>query len=714
MDKIPNRSRLAHAVLVALLSLRAVSALAADTDADQNAPPADKGASASSLEGVVVTSEGHKEELQRAPAPITAFSATKILDAGIQTTGDFVRLVPNMDYDTSFTIGNSFVVMRGIQQLNNADAPIAIVVDGVPQNNQKEFKMDLFDIEQIEVLRGPQGALYGRNAIGGAINITTKQPSDTYEGFVQAGLGDDGLYKLAASSSGPLIKDELFYRVAVSGSSFDGSIRNSYTGRDVDFYKGHDIRAQLKWLPSANQELDLRLNNSLLWGGAIYDTSFPAGTPDDANIWQAPLSDIPGDSHRRINSASLRYKWDLGKMVFTSITGYTNIFEDYYGDLDFCNPVACPDGLFGLGQVDQQQVLKVRQLSEELRLSSAEDAAVKWTGGVYAIDTHRDLGTVAHALQLEGAPAIVTSQESNNNFAWAAFGQVLVPLGEKNQIGFSLRYDDDNREQTNAATGAQRDANFDSWQPKLTFTHFVSDTQQLYATAGKGFRSGGFNGIGGAEFLPENLTNYEIGYKTSWLDNRLTINNALFYEKDKNYQFFYIDLNAGGAQVIANLRQVAIKGLETEVNWLVQPGWQVFGSLGLLGSRIEQVGALGTDLPITTGKRAPRTEPYNAVLGSQWNFALGRRSAMFRFDVSRKGPRSWEPDNVDIMDPVTLVNARFTYFGGDQWNLSAWATNLLDHHYYGDYTPASFNGLSRDVAFPAQGRHFGVDFRYEF
>lgn len=717
-------SRLTRAILAVLLAASDCRATSAAETPDQNTnPTADKSAGSQTLESVVVTGEGHKEELQKASTPITVFSATKILDAGIQTTGDFVRLVPNMSYDTSFTIGNSFVVMRGIQQINNADAPIAIVVDGVPQNNQKEFKMDLFDIDQIEVLRGPQGALYGRNALGGAINITTKQPTDTTEGFFQTTVGDDGVYKVAAGVSGPLIKDELFYRVVLSGSNFDGSIRNSYTGQTVDWYKDHDFRAQLKWLPSSDQEFDLRVSSSLLWGGAIMDTAFPAGTPNDTNIWQAPISAIPGNSHRRIDETTFRYKQDFGKFVFTSITGYTYIFEDYFGSGDFCNPT-CSEAMVPYGENTQTQTLRVRLLSQELRLSSPDDAAVKWTTGVYALQTHRDLdspGWLVNPPYPPSPPALwYETHEGNNNFAWAAFGQVQVPLGDKNQIALSLRYDNDLREQTDliSADSGRRTARFDAWQPKLTFTHFLSDTQQAYATVGTGFRSGGFNspaGFGASglpEFQPEKLTSFEVGYKTSWLDNRLTVNSAVFYEKDHNYQFFYV--NEEQSQVISNLRRVNIKGLETEINWLVHPGWQLFGSLGLLGSDIADVGINASNFPIKDGNRAPRTEPYNFVIGSQWNFSLGQRSAMFRFDVSRKGPRTWEADNVAIMNPVTLVNARFTYFGGDRWNLTAWTTNLLNHHYYGDFGSTTFTGLPVDIASPAQGRHFGVDYRYDF
>lgn len=702
-----RRAALSGAVIAALCAWHAGSCQTASAPPGANPQPSD------TLETIVVHGEGHREELQAAPTPITVFTETAILDAGIQDTADFIRFVPNMAYDHSFTIGNSFVVMRGIQQLNNGDAPIAIVVDGVPQNNQKEFRMDLFDVQQIEVLRGPQGALYGRNAIGGAVNITTKQPSDEAAVFVQGTAGDDGLAKVLVGASGPWIPDRLFYRVAVFGSTFDGSIRNSFTHDLVDAASDKDIRLQTKWLIDAQQVLDLRLSGSTAWGGAIYDTSFPAGTPDATNTEQDPLSNTPGRSHRDIDSGTLRYSWSAVPFVFTSTTGVTRIREDYYGDLDFCNPQACPGGLFGLGQADQRQLLDVHQWSEELRLKSPDGSRVEWTAGVYGLKTARDLDTLAHILAPTGPVPIVSSREGDSNFAWAGFAQVDVPLGANDRVGVSLRYDRDERHQTDRSSGAERSAAFDSWQPKLTFSHIFDSKDQLYATASKGFRSGGFNGIGGAPFAAERVMSYELGYKSSWLDQRLTWNNAVFYERDHDYQFFYIDLAAGGAQVISNLAQVDIRGAESELTWLISPGFRLNGSLGLLGSRIDDVGSIATNLPIRAGNRAPRTEPYNADLGAQWNFLLGARSAMFRFDVARRGARTWEPDNLDIMDPVTLVNARFTLFPAEHWTLSLWADNLLDHRYYGDFVPSTFSGLGRDVAFPAERRRFGVEFRWD-
>jgi len=666
------------------------------------------------LDTITVTSQGRTEELQKAAAPIAVFSEVNIQNAGITTTADFVRLVPNMGFDTSLTVGGSSVRMRGIQQISNADSPVAVVVDGVPQNNSLEFRMNLFDIEQIEVLRGPQGALYGRNAVAGAVVIKTKQPNNTSEGFIQAGVGGYGLRKLDGSFSGPLIQDRLFYRLALSGNDFDGALTNTFHDEKVDWYRGHDLRGQLRWLPTDNQQLDLRMTSSKIRGGTAGNALDP--DPENGNRWQLPISDILGISSREIKSSSLQYRLEGPNMALTAINGYLAANTHQAADVDFCNPVDCPSGLFGLGQADQMQTNKVYQLSHELRLTSLDDAAVQWTVGAYLLNTRRRAQTRLRLMEFEPPQVITNSYASHRNRAWAAFGQILFPVGERDRLEFSLRRDHDHRRQSNLVTGLQvNEGTWSAWQPKFTWSHDFSDTRMFYATTGRGFRSGGFNGIGGTPFKAEIVTNYEIGYKTSWLDNRLTFNSALFYERDTDYQFFYISLAEGsGAQVTSNLSRVDIKGLELDLNWRVRSGWEVFASLGLLDTSIKDTGPIRTDADIRKGRRTPRSEPYNAVLGSQWNFPLGEYRGMFRFDASRVGTRTWEEDNLYLRDPITLINTRFTFFSNSQWNLTLWADNLLNRRYYGDLTSDNFSGFGRDVVFPAPGRRYGVEFRYDF
>ena len=224
------------------------------------------------LEEVVVTAQYRQESLQDVPVSVTAFTADDIARAGIESTQDFINLTPNITMDDSFTLGNTFVQVRGVAQINNADSPVAIVVDGVPQNNQKQFKQELVDIERIEVLKGPQGALYGRNAIGGAINIVTRQPTNELEGFLRAGAGNGGLQKLSGALSGPIIDDTLLFRVTGAYKDFDGVIDNTFLDEKVDFYTTRDLRARLLWRPTDALDVDFRYAWSDADGGCCYDT----------------------------------------------------------------------------------------------------------------------------------------------------------------------------------------------------------------------------------------------------------------------------------------------------------------------------------------------------------------------------------------------------------------------------------------------------------
>lgn len=664
------------------------------------------------LEEIVVTAEAREENLQVVPVAVTAFSAAEIRSAGIESTSDFIALTPNVTFDDSFTVGNSYVSIRGVTQINNADSPVAIVVDGVPQNNQKQFKMDLYDIQSIEVLKGPQGALYGRNAIGGAVVINTLQPTNEFESYVQGGVGNGGFWRAAAAISGPIVEDTLLFRLTGSHKESDGLISNAYLGEDVDFYNSDDIRGKLMWFASDNLIVDFRLASSRLEGGAVYDVAFFDNTgPDNTNTEQSPITDILGDSERKIDEVSVKLDWATVGGTFTSITAYTDVGEIYYGDLDFCNPVDCPQGFFGFGQVDQSQDLEVELLSQEIRFTSPDEADFRWALGAYYLGTDRGLTTQATLTQAGNFP-IVFSQEENDNHAWAVFGQAEYDINESWEISGSLRYDDDTRKQTDASTGATRKTSFSAWQPKATLTWYVTDEQLLYVTYAQGFRSGGFNGIGGREFLDENVDNFELGYKSTHMDNRLRLNAAVFHSKSSDFQFFFVDLSAGGAQVIDNLDEVTLQGGEVELEVLVSSIFRLFGSIGLLDSSIEKISP-DLAVPAEVGNKSPKTTDYTFNIGGEFNFPLGSLQGTFRLDYERRGDKYWHPDNVDVMGPVDLLNLRAT-LSGEQWAVTLWGKNIGDEFYYEDFNATPFTGLAWNIGFPTRPATYGLDFRYDF
>lgn len=526
-------------------------------------------------------------------------------------------------------------------------------------------------------------------------------------------MGNGGSQKFQASLSGPIVEDKLFFRLSGSFKESDGLIDNTFLNEEVDFYESSDIRGKLLWLATDEVTVDLRVASSTLEGGAIYDAAFWDNTgPGNANQERDPVTNILGESERDIDEFTVKVDWATEAGTLTYIGAYTDITEDYYGDLDFCNPVDCPQGFFGFGQVDQAQDLEVELESHELRWTSPDNRRFRWTAGMFMIDTERSLSTVATLTDLGNFP-IVVSQEDNDNEATAWFVQFEYDLTDNLELSASLRYDEDEREQTDASTGIGRETDYDATQPKITLTWVPAEDQMFYLTHATGFRSGGFNGIGGREFEDEIVDSLELGYKSMWLENRLQFNAAVYRADSEDFQFFFVDFNAGGAQVIDNLDEVELTGLEVEFKALINHNWSVFGAVGIQDSDIESLDP-GLGVPASTGNRTPKTTRSTLNLGTQVQFPLSDElEAVFRLDYERRGDKYWHPDNVNKMDDVGLLNLRLSV-ASENWNITLWGRNLNDEFYYEDFNAQPFTGLPWNIAFPNRPRSYGVDFRYNF
>ncbi len=666
------------------------------------------------LADVVVTAQRREQKLQDVPVSVIAFSELALQEAGIRNTADVMAMAPNVSFDQSFTVGNSFITMRGIEQINNADPPVAVVVDGVPQGNQKQLKMELFDVERVEVLEGPQGALYGRDAIGGAINIYTKQPTNSFSGFAEVGGGSGSNRQGTFAASGPIVPDALLFRISGQYKDYDGQITNSYLDEKVDFYTSKDVRGRLLWLAADSFKVDMRFAHTDNFGGATYDVAIPNTVTDPTNVQNLdPHADILGNSELQSDEGTLKADWKLAPGTLTWITGWTKLNEKYYGSLGFCNPVDCPGGFFGLGSLDQHQDLDVRLTSHELRFTSDASEPVRYIVGAYYLSTHRFLLTTAHLLDVPGQPAIVDSNEYDNNTAYAGFAQVDWDIATGTTLDVSGRYDKDERNQTDEGTGDQRSQDFDAFQPKLTLTHKFDPTQLTYFTYSTGFRSGGFNGIGQLEpFKKELLRNLELGYKSTWLDQRLTFNVAAFVERDTDFQFFYVDLAAGGAQVISNLSSVGIVGGEIETQMVLTPGWTAYLNAGLLDSKIRAFDP-NLGVPAAIDNKTPKTVPEKINIGTQKEWKFDGYTATARVDLEHRGKKYWDTSNVDVMNAVDLLSARAALKRG-QWELAVAGRNLLNKYYFEDFNAKAFTGLPNNIGWPAQPRFIEATLRYDF
>jgi iron complex outermembrane receptor protein len=672
--------------------------------------------SAAVIERVEVSAQRRVEPLQEVPAAVSALTAGQLEARGVTTTQDFVAAIPNMSFDQSFTHLNSFVVLRGVTQINNADSPVAIVVDGVPQNNQKQFRMNLFDLQRIEVLKGPQGALYGRNALGGAINIVTKAPSASLEGFGGATLASGRDVTLNAGLSGPLGGSGAAFRLVAQGRQSDGLIANDYLQKKVDgIDRDSLVRGKLSFAPGKDLTVDVQAGWNDFKAGANHDSVLVGGPTRVVN----PVTNMFGKTFGAIADASVKLDWVSGIGTLSAITAYTDLKENYRGDLDFSNPRDLPGGFLGFGfQAGQGQDLRVRMTSQELRLTSPDDKPLRSIVGVYLLRTDRRLNTHAY-VDVDGsleqfdnaALRIVDLSEKNRNTASAVFGQLDVDFNQRQTtLSMALRHDRDERRQTDLISGQVRELSFSKTQPKLTLTHKWSKASLMYATASTGFRSGGFNAPGLPDFRAETLTNYEVGSKNTLLGGAMVLNLALFEARSKDFQYFYVDV-ARSSQIIGNIDRVRMRGLDFDARWRATRALEFDMGLGLTDSIIKS----NASLPDTVGKHTPKNTPLKATLGAQYEWALGGGTLMARADVEHRSKRYWEADNVAIQPALDLLNMRISYAGaGDRWSVALWGKNLSDEAYYSDVNSPRFSGLPYGIGWRAQGRTVGVDAKLRF
>jgi iron complex outermembrane receptor protein len=670
------------------------------------------------IDSVVVTAQLRRERLQEVPVSVKAFTARQIDDAGIRNTQDFINLTPNVAFDQSFTYRNSFLTIRGISQVNNADAPVTVVVDGVPQNNQKQARMELFDLERIEVLKGPQGALYGRNAIGGVINITTRAPVPGFEGLAELGAGSGNAQRAAAALNASNADGSLSVRLAAMGARADGTIGNAYLARKVDAV-GHDSGARLRiaFTPMAGVRLEARAASTNFAGGATWDSLVRDANP---NHIVDPASNLLGASNGDSQDISVQAQFEFAPATLTITSAYTALSERYRGDLDFSNPGDARGGLLGAlpFQVGQGQDLRVRLLGQELRLASPANGALRWIAGLHSLRTVRTLETRAF-IDIDGslrqwddlAKNIVRHMEDNDNRAGAAFAQADIDLGRASTLAGALRYDRDARQQTDPLGAGQRRHTYNAWQPKLTLSHRAGGQQLWYASVGSGFRSGGFNAPGQKDFGDERMATLELGTKSVLDDGKLVLNAAAFASRSRGFQFFYVDA-VSAAQVISNIERVGIKGIEADLHWRPRAALDLEAGLGLTDSRIRS----NRLEPATVGNYTPKASPWKLNLAAQYSAPLTERMQGFvRAEIEQRSARYWHPDNVAVSNGMSLLGARAGLRSASgKWSVAAFGRNLGDRRYYADYNSARYTGGAVDLGSLAPGRTLGAEARVNF
>lgn len=691
--------------------------------ADVEHPSAEGGAAVTEIDEILVTARKRTERLQDIPDSITAFTANAIQSANISTIKDVAARVPNVSVVEAQQPGVALINIRGVGQARNSEPPVAVIVDGVQLSNAYQITQDLFDVERIEVLKGPQGAVYGRNAIGGAINIVTKQPTNDLHGFIQAGYGTGDDQRVSAGINGPLIDDKLLFSVAGSFHNFNGDIPNinSPQTTDANWRKDRDIRATLLAKPTDELSIDLRYSYLQTHSGASWYAPVPPGASISAPL--PYIGDYPGNARRILNDASVKIDYDLKFATLTSVTALSRVNSSIHEDLDYTP----------LDELTALQPLNANNLSEELRMVSLGDTAFKWLGGFYYLRTNQTLTSNIYLgsdyLPLFGLPAslapLLYSHNSalDQNGAYAAFGQTSYRFSPSFELTAGLRYDLDDRHQTDLVTAgdpeyAQR---FESLQPKVSATWYFDPDTMAYATISKGFRSGGFNptDLISREYKKEEDWNYELGTKGGFLDHELNVSGALFLTRIKDRQVYILDVIDAAQTLVNPIPQSEVYGAEAEIDWRPLQHLDLSASAGLTGSKILSYDtSVFAGLPAAgdfKGNKLPQVAPVSYSFAGQYQFELGGSDSLTpRLEWNGSaGAYYWEIDNLDKRSDVNLVNARLTFAHGPV-SITGFVENLLQDRYVLEYVSKTWSGAGSNVSAAAPGRVWGIQVRMNF
>jgi iron complex outermembrane recepter protein len=712
------------------------------------------------LQEVVVTARLRSESLQEVPVAVDAYSSKAIQDAGMRDYNDFVALTPNVSLVEAESVGQSFLTIRGLTEVRNGQAPVAFVVDGVQESSNRQFTQALFDLDSIQVLKGPQGALYGRNASGGAIVITTKQPTNDFQGYVQAGGGSGGTSEAQGVISGPIVKDQLLFRLAGSFTDRTGYFENTYLDEKADPYEDATVRGLLKWMPTDGLTADLRLayshtNGSSLtyqYQSTLFDPNAPCfadptnpfggPAPNPNNVAHTFCANNRGQDQRDLREATTKIDYKIPGATLTGIFSY-NTVREYTGGDQF--PYTASRNELGTDGT-QTQFFDIKNSSAEVRLTSDEKQALRWMVGGYFLRTSNFTSSTTGYDEGLGIAHVEYVPEFNNpanpTLSWfadtdvdrvyAGFGNVSYDVTSALEASLALRYDKDDASQsvdprntggvppgcsTTPGSNCLRSTSFDRLQPKVSLKYQLTPDAQVYASWGEGFRSGLYNPYGTSavaaanglvgvnDVLPAELTNsYEVGFKSEWFDHTLRLNGAGFYTTVRGQQYF-VFLGGVGAQILVSIDKVRIEGGELEAIYSPMKGLDFYASVGLSDSKIEQY-ALN---PLDVGNWAPYVPQTSENVGAQYRFPITTGlQILTRADFIVKGAQYWDPENTAPRNAVELLNLRLGLEdAGGKWNVTGSVTNATNHAYNAEFVLGGF-------AQPAPGREWLVEARYNF
>jgi iron complex outermembrane recepter protein len=682
------------------------------------------------LDEIVVTATLRPVTLDAMPGSISVLSSSTLHDAGQEHFEDVLALVPNLNWagDTSRP---RYFQIRGIgelQQYQGAPNPsVGFLIDDIDFSGLGSAAT-LFDVDHIEVLHGPQGTLYGANALAGLIYVKSADPDNTFGGRAEFDVGDYNERSYGAVLTGPVEALDSAFRLAVQRYSSDGFYHNAYLARsDTDNRDELTLRGKWRYQPSTDWRVDLTLLRAQI------DNGYDAFAIDNSRTTQ---SDHPSVDRQYSTGVSARSTYTgFGATTFTTIATYADTKVNYGFDGDWGNPLLWAPFTYDFTEY-QVRHRSTRSLEFRLGDTPGQGAAsgISWLVGVYAFELRESLTDTSAGTYLDpfdatqnsdSLTAISSEYRSRNG---AVYGQLDGNLSDRMRWSLGLRgerhtsnYNDITTDINAPITTNKFGPSDNLWGAQGSIDYQIAAGQHVYALIARGYKAGGFNLSPGLpadqlQFTPESDINFEVGHKAVLADGRLRIDTSLFYMLRHNEQLLtgeQLDPSNPDTFIFftGNAKSGFNYGLESTANWTVTPSLTFGGSLGLLQSQYHGFVQNGVTLP---DRALPHAPPWNAALNATWRDPRGPYA---RLDVTGTGSFFYDlPPNDTRSNAYGLVNGKLGW-DTPRWEVYLWGRNLLDKNYtvrgffFGNEPPDFPNKLYTQLGEP---RNWGVHFTVRY
>ncbi len=663
------------------------------------------------LEEVTVTARKREESVQDVPIAIAALSGDQLESRGIDQFDEVLPSISNASQSGGIAGGlQGLISIRGISTLVRfvgLETGVGFYLDGVYAGRPESFNQDLIDIERVEVLKGPQGAVFGKNTIGGAINIVTQTPDEEFRAKLEAQVGNYNLLRLRGAVSGPLVESKLYGSISGGVTQRDGYVENIFPGGDdLDDADLSSARAKLRFTPTDRAEfilsadfLEERSNAAFF---EVSEIGLPVDlifSPETVATLDEPFSvdaDQPNFLDRDIFGLSATSNIEIGEGLWTTLFGYRETSFDAGLDDDKF-PVRFFVDFFS-SDTDFYSL--------ETRYTAPLGDKLRYTVGAYYFS--QEAGNVSNfALGdfLTGAPGVEPPLDlvsSVDTESYALFFNLDYALSERLTLELGGRYlseDKDARHVQIDGTGIFGSVAFDisrtddDFSPTVSLSYELDDGSMAYVRFSEGFKSAGFNtdiisADANQEVDPEFATSFEVGYKLEALDGRLRLNAAAFYT---DYEDLQVSTITSAAVSLENAAQADIAGLELDIAAAVGQYLDIYGSFGYLDATYGDFegcpagGAIETTPQVNCEGNFLNLAPeYSASLGGSFTYPVNDTlgDLVLALDVNYRSEVFFEPQNETRLsgDDRTLVNLRAGLVT-PRWEAVAWAKNLTDETY---------------------------------